>query len=71
MKPNIIRIADVWLLGPAMVAAGYSLRRRPTLSTVMIAGGVLTMVYNARGYYLAELAKDSAPVLQVYPAPPA
>jgi hypothetical protein len=71
MKPNIIRIADVWFLGPAMVLSGLALRRRPTLSVVMIAGGVLTVVYNARNYYVAKLAKDSAPVPQIYPAPPA
>ena len=71
MKPNIIRLADVWLLGPAMVGAAVALRRRPTLSLVMMAGGVLTVVYNARNYYVAKLEKDSSPVPQVYPAPPA
>ena len=60
MKGQAIRIADVALLAPAMVAAGFALRRRPTLSTLMIAGGVLTAAYNARNY-LRKVEKDRTP----------
>ena len=68
LKPNFIRLVDVWLLGPAMVAAGFALRRRPTLSLVMITGGVLTGMYNARNYYRAKLPEDRPPGPEVYPA---
>lgn len=52
VKPQAVRIADVFLIGPAMIWAGLDLRPPRWLRWGMIAAGVGTIVYNARNYLL-------------------
>jgi hypothetical protein len=50
-KTQLVRIADVFLIGPAMVAGGLELTdTRPRLGWFLVASGVATVVYNARNY---------------------
>lgn len=57
MKPQNIRLFDVFVLGPAMIYAGTRLdvRYRDTsgLGPFMAAMGIATIVYNGRNYLRA------------------
>lgn len=54
MKSQGVRLLDVWLLGPFMVWAGAA-RSLPAWARVsLVAGGALTIVYNARNYLEAD-----------------
>ena len=53
-KPQIVRLADVALIGPTMVLAAWELWRvrgsRDTLAILLGVLGLLTVAYNARNY---------------------
>jgi len=58
MKPQAIRLIDVFLLGPAMIWAGWLLRRRnKPLGAFMAGSGALTSLYNWHNYQRARGAK--------------
>lgn len=55
VKAQWIRAADVFIIGPLMIAGGLSLKRQSSLAGVVLAGaGVATMIYNGRNYLLNE-----------------
>lgn len=58
LKAQGVRLFDVYVLGPAMIAAGVRLaeRRQHRWLGFFIAGaGVTTMLYNYRNYEVAKL----------------
>jgi hypothetical protein len=61
VKSQFVRILDVAIIGPVMIAGGRHLyRNRPVLGGLLFAFGVGTVIYNARNYFrLAEA--DAAP----------
>jgi len=52
MKPQSVRLIDVFLLGPFMIWAGYELRKRksPSAGYVLAMSGLGTVLYNAQNY---------------------
>lgn len=51
MKAQSVRLLDVLLIGPAMVAAGLALSRRHEMEGAALAAmGALTVLYNGRNY---------------------
>lgn len=52
MKSQGVRLVDVFLLGPAIALGGAKLReaRHPVLGTVLILGGLATVIYNWANY---------------------
>lgn len=59
MKPQAVRVADVLLIGPAMIVGGYQLQRRgSTLGTFLLLTGVATVVYNGSNYIRAQRAAE-------------
>ena len=53
MKPQIVRLADVFVIGPLMVWAGFQLQPRHRMAGPLLAAfGLGTVVYNARNYAL-------------------
>lgn len=52
MKPQAVRVADVFLIGPAMIWAGLDISPPRWLRWGLVAAGVGTIVYNARNYLL-------------------
>lgn len=58
IKPQPIRILDVFIIGPVMLAGGRALyARRPLLGGALMAFGVGTIAYNARNWFAIEAAK--------------
>jgi len=61
MKPQLIRLADVLVLGPFMM---YSGARKSTLPAFfragLVAAGALTVIYNGRNYYQKFVADGDA-----------
>ena len=54
-KTQAIRVADVLLIGPAMIWAGAMIQEdRPALGWFLMASGVGTIVYNARNLHRAR-----------------
>jgi hypothetical protein len=53
-KAQWLRVADVLILGPAMIAAGLGWRPRGWLAAASIVGGVLTIIYNAENFARVE-----------------
>lgn len=58
-KTQLIRLADVFLIGPSMVYGGYYLSTRPmkrdkVLGLFLLGSGIATVIYNGRNYYLNE-----------------
>jgi len=55
MKPQLVRLADVFVVGPLMVWGGVELsRRNRAAGNALIGMGVLTVLYNGRNYLLRE-----------------
>jgi len=54
MKTQTIRLLDVFLIGPVMIAGG--LKIKSILGTTLTIFGILTMIYNARNYM--EVSND-------------
>lgn len=58
LKSQNIRILDVFVIGPLMIAAGWALRKKKPLLAYSVAGfGVTTIGYNARNYRRYQLIK--------------
>jgi hypothetical protein len=53
MKTQAIRLFDVFILGPAMLYAGWMLRSKP-IGTFLAVSGVLTSAYNWDNYQRAK-----------------
>jgi len=49
IKAQSIRLFDVFVLGPAMMYAGWELRKKP-IGTFLAVSGVLTTAYNWDNY---------------------
>jgi hypothetical protein len=45
MKGDVIRVLDIILVGPVMIAAGHELRKKP-LGGILAALGLGTIAYN-------------------------
>lgn len=60
MKDQLVRIADVLLIGPACVLAGVRLDPRTPFGAFMVITGVLTVVYNAENFRREEARKIDA-----------
>lgn len=56
VKPQAVRIADVFIIGPAMIWAGLDRTPPRWLRWGMLAAGVATIVYNGRNYLLQRQA---------------
>jgi hypothetical protein len=53
LKPNAIRLLDVFAIGPVMMVAAARLPKRDrALGLVLGAFGLTTILYNARNYLL-------------------
>jgi len=61
LKSQDIRLLDVWLIGPVMIAGALRLPRRDNgLAWLLGIFGAATIVYNARNYQrYAELVSRS------------
>lgn len=59
MKTQSIRLIDVFLIGPLLIAAGLSEKQEPILNKSLIAIGILTILYNAKNYLSYEKEKTS------------
>lgn len=65
MKAQPIRVLDVFVVGPAMVAGGSVLFResrqeRRALGALLVVSGVLTVVYNGANWLKRERQIDAA-----------
>ena len=59
-KAQWIRVADVFVIGPLMVAGGFALgRRSPVLGLVLTLFGVGTSFYNAHNWYVVEKLRST------------
>jgi hypothetical protein len=56
MKPQHVRLMDVFLLGPFMVWAGFQLKH-PAAKIAMVTSGVGTVLYNGNNYLRARRTK--------------
>lgn len=64
-KAQWIRVLDVILIGPLMVAGGMSLTKKSPFWGVMLgAMGVGTVLFNGRNWLLVEQAKRAGAQLQ-------
>lgn len=55
MKPQDLRLVDVFVLGPFMVWVGLRAQTVPQWARAgMIAAGVATTVYNGRNYLIVQ-----------------
>jgi hypothetical protein len=63
LKTQWIRAADVFLIGPLMVAGGVALSRtnRPLWGTLLGAFGLATIAFNARNWWLVHQATRRTP----------
>lgn len=62
IKTQTIRVLDVFLIGPLMVAGGIALGRRgnPFWGILLGVSGVATVAYNGRNYLRVRRAQQSA-----------
>jgi len=65
VKAQKVRVLDVVLVAPAIVAAGVMLQRHRPFSVFLIGLGVLTAAYNARNFVRVrrQLSDNSAPIV--------
>jgi hypothetical protein len=55
MKPQTVRLYDVFVIGPAMIWGGWELLdEHPLLGSFLLAAGMGTVVYNGRNYLKVE-----------------
>lgn len=59
VKPQTVRLIDVFLIGPIMIRAGYLLRTQP-IGSIMTLTGVLTVLYNGSNYLKARADEPKA-----------
>lgn len=57
-KAQIIRVADVLVIGPSMLYAGFEKKMPSWLKSLMILIGAGTIVYNANNYLMIEKMKN-------------
>ena len=50
MKAQHIRLLDVYLIGPLMIAGGARSRLGNPWASLLVVSGVLTMLYNGANY---------------------
>ena len=56
-KPQVLRLWDVFFLGPMLILSGASAKKlHPLLKFGLIISGSLTIIYNGRNYLLNEKA---------------
>lgn len=59
-KSQIIRLWDVFFLGPFLVAAGaMNKKQHGIIRGGLVASGLLTIIYNGRNYILNEKIKKA------------
>lgn len=58
-KPQILRLWDVFFLGPFLIAAGIINKQHAIIKGGLIASGVVTIIYNGRNYILNERMKKA------------
>lgn len=51
-KTQVIRLIDVFFIGPLMIYAGSQNKLSPTLNNALILLGAATIAYNGRNYLL-------------------
>lgn len=62
MKTQDIRVIDVLFLGPVMIAAGLATGPLASLvKTILIVGGIATIVYNWQNYLAIQNGKSPLP----------
>jgi hypothetical protein len=54
MKSQTVRLADVFVIGPAMIAIGSRAGLSETERAFLIGTGFLTIIYNAANYFNAK-----------------
>ena len=63
-KTQVIRIIDVVVIGPVMIAAATNKHLHPALRISLAVFGVATMVYNGYNYHANLLVKREAEKLK-------
>jgi hypothetical protein len=59
MKPDAVRLIDVFALGPLMVWGGIqSAKSNRFLGVILAAGGALTIVYNGKNWLESQRRKQ-------------
>jgi len=61
VKTQYVRLIDVFVLGPAMIAAAVALPQRPVLRAILAVSGVGTIWYNARNYVTVQQSIQQDP----------
>ncbi len=70
MKTQFVRLLDVLVLGPALIAVAVSDKRmRRANRALLVTAGVATIVYNAANYLTAESRDIAPPALAMRPGP--
>lgn len=62
-KTQLVRIADVLLIGPLMIIGGHELTKqdRPVAGNLLSFFGLSTMLYNAKNWYVIDRARRGLP----------
>lgn len=51
MKPQLVRLADVFFIGPLMMYGGYELsKKHKNLGNTLVGLGIATILYNGYNY---------------------
>jgi len=50
MKGQAVRLLDVFVIGPVMVAGGVRLKHAQPIGGALVLFGLLTVIYNGRNY---------------------
>ena len=60
MKPQSVRLADVFVIGPLMWWGGMQLRDEyPTQGSLLALLGVGTVIYNGRNWWLKQQSEQT------------
>lgn len=57
-KSQLIRLADVFIIGPLIIYAGSRKRISPGIDTSLVLIGIATILYNGRNYLLNQGTKN-------------
>jgi hypothetical protein len=69
-KSQIVRLADVWLIGPLLIWAGWSgPKSRMMLNYALMGVGVGTILYNGRNFLATKELESKGPTVIPPPAP--
>lgn len=62
-KPQVLRLWDVFFLGPMLILSGASAKKlHPLLRAGLVISGALTMTYNGRNWILNKKAETTSQI---------